>query len=337
MKWDKHDASPTARIITRKKGISDLRFLVLHSSTDPWCCHGCLCRQVPESKDLFNSVWNLCSFNGCMFQHQSHLCRCSQCCIAMSIGTVCCWSSGSPVVCSYAKSCWQNPLIWTGRHGMGWAMISRAWSIAAVDETSYCIYFIQKKHQAPGTCASFCMQPDGSPAMPAPILQPYDWDCKILMISACSFPFCSISFLQVRTSSWTSPHSSWMPYFSRSPSWRGVSVQLLKVYGFWMILIFWDYPKESLPYSLSSWDIGWHIPHGCSNPPTCDGRDDRITWCRNTCLLSWPQQSYMPLFNCVPNPFRPASGAGDYLQKIFSSHWIQAESLHQILRELQLL
>ena len=77
------------------------------------------------------------------------------------------------------------------------------------------------------------MQPDGSPAMPAPMLQPYDWDCKILMISACSFPFCSISFLQVRTSSWTSPHSSWMPYFSRSPSWRGVSVQLLKVYGFW--------------------------------------------------------------------------------------------------------
>ena len=34
-----------------------------------------------------------------------------------------------------------------------------------------------------------------------------------------------------RTSSWTSPHSSWMPYFSRSPAWRGVCVQLPKGYG----------------------------------------------------------------------------------------------------------
>ncbi len=152
-----------------------------------------------------------------------------------------------------------------------------------------------------------------SPAMPAPILQPYDWDCKNLMISACSFPFCSM-FLQVRTSSWTSPHSSWMPYFSRSPAWRGVCVQLLMGYGF---RSFETVPKN---HSLINWQAETlvdrythtHTHTSLFEQKTCGEQpDDRITWCRNTCLLSWQQQPCMRPFNCVPNPFRPALGAGD--------------------------
>lgn len=315
-----------------------MRFLVLHSSTDPWCCHGCLCCQVPESKDLFNSVWNLCSFNGCMFQHQSHLCRCSQCCIAMSIGTVCCWSSGSPVVCSYAKSCWQNPLIWTGRHGMGWAMISRAWSIAAVDETSYCT-------SSPKTNIRL--------REPAPVSV-----CSQMVAQPCLHQSCSLMIGIVK--SWWSQlaPSPFVPYlFYKSGHhhghrhtahgcliFPGHHPDVAFLFSFLRFVDFeWFWSFETIPKNhclmLCQAETLVDTSHMVvpTNPQTCDGRDDRITWCRNTCLLSWPQQSYMPLFNCVPNPFRPASGAGDYLQKIFSSHWIQAENLHQILRELQLL